>query len=178
MEPLSYIKTKTDIENKLELLEEINLENKSKKVYNNKVQKLLQLICEAIKIQINMAEEKDDIIKLIYKIRYFGFIYFSETEQIKNIINLEEIQKMIITKACKQRIITIFSKKINENYEITKFIFQIDIIELENIYLKLKQCEKNIELEILDEENTYKTLSIPEITELNVKTGKKIKIFI
>ena len=75
MEPLNFIKTKTEIENKLVLLKELKLEKQNKEILFAKVNELLNLVCKSMKIQIDNAEEKEDIIKLIYVTRYFGLIY-------------------------------------------------------------------------------------------------------
>ena len=178
IEPLNFIKTKTDIENKLVLLKELELEKQNKEILSTKVNELLNLVCKAIKIQIDNAEEKEEIIRLVYVIRYFGLIYISEKEQVKDKIDINLIQKLIITKACKQRIITIFSKNIKENYTIIKNILQTDIIELEKMYLRFNTKTNKTILEIYDEENMYNTLEIPNIEEPNVKQNKKIKVFI
>lgn len=178
MEPLNFIKSKTEIENKLGLLNELELEGQYFKICDGKITEILNFICKAIKIKIDNAEEKEDIIRLIYVIRYFGLIYISEKEQVKDRIDINLIQKLIITKACKQRIITIFSKNIKENYEIVKNILQTDIIELEKIYLKIIVKEGKTLLEIYDEENMYNTIEMQNIEELNVKPNKKIKVFI
>ena len=178
MEPLNFIKTKTEIENKLVLLKELELEKQNKEILSTKVNELLNLVCKAIKIQIDNAEEKEEIIRLVYVIRYFGLIYISKKEQVKDKIDINLIQKLIITKACKQRIITIFSKNIKENYTIIKNILQTDIIELEKMYLRFNTKTNKTILEIYDEENMYNTLEIPNIEEPNVKQNKKIKVFI
>ena len=178
MEPLNFIKTKTEIENKLVLLKELKLEKQNKEILFAKVNELLNLVCKSMKIQIDNAEEKEDIIKLIYVTRYFGLIYVSETEQVKDRIDINLIQRLIITKACKHRIITIFSKNIKENYTIIKNILQTDIIELEKMYLRFNTKTNKTILEIYDEENMYNTLEIPNIEEPNVKQNKKIKVFI
>lgn len=178
MEPLNFIKTKTEIETKLTLIKEIDLLKQDKKIYNQKVKELLGLVYEAIRIQINNIEEKETLINLIYKMRYYSLIYVTENEQVYNIVDVNPFQKLVITKACKLKIITIFSKNIKENYEIIKSILQTDIIELEKIYFKFIQKENKIILEIYDEDNIYKTLEFSTIEELNVKLNKKIKVFI
>lgn len=178
MEPLNFIKTKTEIENKLALLKELDLKKQSQKLRDAKINELLTFVCKAIKTQIDNVEEKEDIIRLIYIVRYFGLIYVSETEQVKDRIDINLIQRLIITKACKQRIITIFSKNIKENYEIIKNILQTDIIELEKMYLKFNTKQGRFLLEIYDEENMYNTLEVAELEDLNVKQNKKIKVFI
>lgn len=178
MEPINFIKTKTEIEKKLAIIKELELQNNDEKTYENKVAELLKLVCEALEIQINKAEEKENIVKLIYKIRYYGLIYISENKQVKDIVDINNIQKMIITKACKQRIVTIFSKNIKENYNILQNILQTDIIELEHIFLKFIQKNDKTVLEIYDEENLSRTIELSDIKELNVKLNKKIRVFI
>ena len=178
MEPINFIKTKTEIEKKLAIIKELELQNNDEKTYENKVAELLKLVCEALEIQINKAEEKENIVKLIYKIRYYGLIYISENKQVKDIVDINNIQKMIITKACKQKIVTIFSNNIKENYNILQNILQSDIIELEHIFLKFIQKNDKTVLEIYDEENLSRTIELSDIKELNVKLNKKIRVFI
>jgi len=176
MEPLNFIKLKTELETNLIMLKELKLEKKDTKIYNQKIEQLLKLINKAIEVQINNLEEKEDIVKLIYMVRYYGLIYANKSKRVKDLINLNKIQKQIITEACKRKAITIFSKNIKENYEIVKNIFEIDIIELEKIYFKFVAIQEKILLEIYDEGNLYKTVELVEIEELYVKFNKKIKV--
>ncbi len=178
MEPLIFIKTKNEVENKLQLIKEINLQNINEKIYNTKVKELLDLVNRAIKIKIDYAMEREEIKKLIYQIRYYTSIYVKKDKQIKDLVNTDNIQKEIITKACKQRYITIFSPDIKQNYEIVKNIFQTDIIELEKIYFKFMYKDNQLELKMYDEENLYKTFNYENVNELNVKLNKKIKVFV
>lgn len=177
MEPLNFIKIKTEIENKLILLKEIELQNENKKIYEDKIKELLKLVCKAMKIKVDKEENKEELIRLVYKVRYFGLIYVNN-KQVKDFIDINTIQRLVITKACKQKAITIFSKNIKENYEIIKNILKTDIIELEKMYFKIIKKEDKIFLEIYDEEDLYKTIELKKIEELNVKLNKKIKVFI
>lgn len=178
MEPLNFVRTKTEIEDKLTLIKELDLKEISKDIYNTKVKELLKLVCEAIQIQIEMATEKKDIINLIYKIRYYGLIYVEKNKQIQDIIDIEQVQRRIITKACKKKIITIFSRNIKQNYAIIENILKTDIIELEKMFFKFVKQNNKIILNIYDEENLSKTIEFKSIEELNVKVDKKVKVFI
>jgi len=178
MEPINYIKTKEEIENKLTLIKELDLQNLNKKTYNTKIKELLKLVGSAIKIQVDITDNKDKIISLLYKMRYYSSIYVQKDKQIKEVIDLNTVQRLIITKACKLKSITIFSRNIKENYEIIKNILKTDIIEVEKLYFKFIQNENKILLEIYDEENLYKSVEYDNIEELNVKLNKKIKVFI
>jgi len=177
MEPLNFIKTKTEIENKLIVLKELELNNLEENIHYTKIKELLNLVDAAIKIKISNIEDDEEIKKLIYVIRYYSLIYIEKKKQVKDIIDVDKIQRLIITKACKQKIITIFSRNIKENYEIIKNILQTDIIELEKIYFKFIQENGKLFLEIYDEDNIFKTIELGKIEELNVKINKKIKVF-
>jgi len=177
MEPLNFIKTKTEIESKLILLKEIELQNEPQKIYEDKIKELLKLVCKAMKIKVDKEENKEELTRLVYKVRYFGLIYVNN-KQVKDFIDINTIQRLVITNACKQKAITIFSKNIKENYEIIKNILKTDIIELEKMYFKFIKKEDKILLEIYDEEDLYKTIELKNIEELNVKLNKKIKVFI
>lgn len=178
MEPINYIKEKEKIENKLALIKELDLQNLNKKTYNTKIKELLKLVGNAIKIQVDSIDDKDKIIKLLYKVRYYNSIYVQNDKQVKELVDMNAIQRLIITKACKLKSITIFSRNIKENYEIIKNILKTDIVELGKLYFKFIQSESKILLEIYDEENLYKSVEYDNIEELNVKFNKKIKVFI
>lgn len=178
MEPLNFVNLKEKIEKNLKIIKELDLQNYSEKIYNTKVKELIETVYQALKIKIYNITEKQDIVKLIYQIRYYSMIYVNKQKQVKDICNIDEIQRLIITKACKQKIITIISKNIKENYNLIRNILQTDIIELEKMSFKFMKNEDKIILEIFDEENKYKTLEFDHIEELNIKLNKKVKIFI
>ena len=177
MGPLNYAKEKIEIEEKIELIKEINLQKITKKTYNKKVQELLQVVVEIFKIQIRKLNEKENILRLIYLIRYYELIYVDEKKQVVDVIDLNEIQKLAITTACKKGSMNIFSKIIKENYEVLKNIFQADIIELEKIYFKIFDNKDKSKLEIYDENIMYKTIELNKITGLNIKPNKKVRVF-
>ena len=178
MAPLNYAKQKIELEEKIELLKEIDVQKITKRTYNKKIQELIQLVFEIFKLQIRSFNEKESILKLIYLIRYYELIYVDEKTQVIDLIDIKEVHKLAITTACKRENMTIFSKIIKENYEILNNIFQSDIIELEKIYLKIFDNKGKIKLEIYDENTMYKTIEMNTIKGLNVKPNKRIKVFI
>lgn len=178
MEPLNYIKNKEETFRNLAIIKELNLKETDEEIYNKKTKELIEIVNKAIKIKVEKTENKEELIRLIYKIRYYSKIYIENDKKISEIADMNPIQKYIITEACKRKNVTIFSKNIKENYDIIKNILELDIIELEKIYFKFVSKNEKIELEIYDEENKYKTIEFDKIEELNVKMNKKIKVFI
>lgn len=178
MKPLNFMQARTELENKLNIIKELDLKKNSNKIYNTKVKELLELTNKALEIQINNAEERGDIRDLVYKIRYYRLIYINENKQIREAVKLDKIQELAITKACKLKLINIFSLDIKDNYKIIKNIFDTDIIELSKIQFKFINKKEGIFLEIYDEKNIYKTIELSAIKELNIKFNKKYKIII
>lgn len=104
MEPLNFMKMKLEIENRLKLLNEINLNEDTKKVYDKKIKELIQLICETFKIQADSFIERREIINVIYVIRYYKSIPVIKNKKVKDIVNFDELERYIITIACKEKI--------------------------------------------------------------------------
>lgn len=177
MKPSNFVATREKLASQIAMLQEMALDREDKEIYNLKRTELINVCLEAMNQQIQKAEEKEDIIKIIRQIRYYSLIYVDEKTQVKDIVDINPIQKAIITKACKNKVITIFSLDIEENYEIIKKILQTNIIELKNMFFKFVKQEQ-IVLQIYDEKNIYKTCKLSNIKELNVKLNKKIKVFI
>lgn len=82
-------------------------------------------------------------------------------------------------KACKEKVLTIFSNEETLNKQILQNQFQSKIINLANTNYLLKYHKGILKIEIYDtniEEET-KELQITEKVELQVKLNKKIKLF-
>lgn len=178
MEPLNFMKMKLDIENRLTLLNEINLAEDTQEIYNKKIKELIKLIIEVFKIQLDNSIEKREIIDIIYKIRYYKTIPITNNQKVQDITNFENLEKYVITIACKEKVINIISRNIIENYEIIKNVFQTDIIKLEKIHLKINKEQNKYILEIYEEENKTANISFENLAELNIAENKKIKLFI
>ena len=178
MEPIYYMEEKRTLKENLDLIKELELKEPNNKNSIRIIIKFLESVLEALKIQINNYKTKEEIRKFIYLFRYFRHIYITEKKQVKDIVDTDDVQKLIITKGCKEKIITIFSKDIEENYEIIRTIFSTNTIELEKTSLKINQAEDKTIIEVYDEEVLSETIDINKTKELNVKENKKIKVFI
>ena len=178
MEPLNFMQMKLEIENKLKLLNEINLADDTSKIYQTKIKELIKMVCETFKIQVDSFVEEKEIKEIIYKIRYYKSIPITKNKKVQDIVNFNDIEKYVITMACKERIINIISKNIKENYEIIKNIFKTDIIKLDKIYVKVVKKDDTFFIEIYEDENQNATIEFNTIEELNISENKKIKLFV
>lgn len=156
-------KLKEEYEEKTELLKpDIFLENKEKEekkyelLEKKDIEKALvefeKIFLEAFLIKIEKAENKEEITNLIYEFRYYQMLPFDENKNIYESKELEskikEVEEKILEKA-------ISNKVINENIEKTIFhyIFTTKIINLEEIYIQVKESENKIIIEFSENNN-------------------------
>lgn len=149
LKPANYLKRKTELEaysnilkNKNSIQEEmIELEKEFLIFFNKK---------------INKVETRDEIVNIIYELRYMKYIPISKTENIKDIeiLNtaIEKLIKKAITKACKIGAMRIVSMDIALNYEIISYALDTKIIELEEIKLSLEYRENSLIIKVFDKE--------------------------
>ena len=136
------------------------------------------LLKQAIEI-----EDSEQLINIIYKLRYYRELFVDKKLKIKNIEKLEkninEIYKIVITKACKNDDIKIINLDIETNYKIIKDILDTKIIDLDEIKVKLKWSLDRLvvcvyENEILEREINFNNIKRDDI---GIKLNKKIKLF-
>lgn len=181
MKPMNFVKKKTEISKRYELLNEINFDIDSKKEIYKLVILLQKKFIKLLDEKFKKIELKKEIIEYIYLFRYYKLIYINDEKQIKDIEELQEelrkAEKHLITKACKLKAMNILCKDIDKNYELVSKILSYNIIELEDVSLEFKKHDKNIVLTIYDEETIEDTIIYDGNEELNVKFNKKIKLF-
>ena len=116
-----------------------------------------------------------NLVKLIYKFRYYMLLPFDETKNIKNVDSLEnetiEIEKELMKQAKKYKIISN-----NVPFEVWTHIFETRIIELDQLYYKIFLEYDKKYVQIFDEKISEEKYLINNI-EKN-KVNKKVKIFI
>lgn len=183
MEPKEFVKVKEERQENKKFYDEWNIKD-TQEINELPFIKDLQIqFLDLLKSDIEKLENKEQIVNYIYKLRYYKFLPYknekiSEIKEIKN--KLEEIEKILIEKACEKKVIARLSEDNELNYKILKNIFITKIIDLESIVLILKYNKDVLSIEIYDGnimENTTEII-IDKKTELCVKLKKKIKIFI
>lgn len=181
MKPMNFVRKKTELSKKYELLNEINfdapLDEEIYKLLIDLQIKFLKLFNEKIK---NIQSRKE-IIEYIYLFRYYKLIYLNYEKQIKDVEELQteirKTEKHLITKACKLKAMNILCQDIEKNYELVSKILSYNIIELEDVNLEFKKHEKNIVVTIYDDDTIEDSIIYDGNEELNVKFNKKMKLF-
>lgn len=180
MKPMNFIKKKEKISKEYEILNGIILETRKVQV-STLIKNLQKEFLKLFNEKISGIQTKKDILHYIYLFRYYKLIYVNESEQIKDLKEIDEeirmSEKHLITKACKLKAMNILSTNIEENYKLVSKILDYNIIELEDVNLEFRKQDKNIIIEIFDDEVIEDTIICDLSKELNVKFNKKIKLF-
>lgn len=186
LEPAYYIEVKTKLEEKLDLLSSLELTNKQIEKENISCSiKLEKAVMDCFKIvigeidQIEKANKKEELIRLIYRFRYVCFLYIENGERINKIKQLQgkiiEIQKMLQQKAEELKCINKIAKE-EKDFEIFSVLFDTRIINLENIVVELQKGE-TIEALLYETDTLEKKIPLSISKEdLIVKLDKKVKL--
>lgn len=183
LDPGYYVKVKNELEEQLDLLSHIDLGNEKEKKKKEYGIKLQRVIIDCLEIKIKKADKKEEILDLIYKFRYYNFIYLNENILIKDEPKLQDkknrIEKLLIQKAIKEKIVLDITKDENVNIEILKILLESRIINFEKVVIEIKE-ENEMVIYIYDGDILEKKISINEITkkDILVKKEKKIKLII
>lgn len=177
LKPSNFIKRK----NELEQYEKILKNNSS---IDEEIVELEKEFLIFLNKKVNKVNTRDEIIDIIYELRYLKNIpikngkLISEIEILNNAI--DRILKKVVTLACKIGIIKIISMDIALNYEIIKYALDTKIIELEGIKLFFEKQEGALIIKIFDKEvfekQGKKKVDLKKDI-LEVKFKKYIKLF-
>ena len=168
--------------------EELQLYYNIKNEQKGLEESLIELQKEFIKVIDKKVEKEninDELIDIIFKIRYYENIFINENQNIKQIEELSElINKLkykLIKKSCTKAILRIFSMDIKLNFKIINEILDTKIIELEEIKVKLNYDNENLKIEVYDKEVFEKEINLKfsgNKKDLEVKNNKLISLFI
>lgn len=184
MNPKKYESNKEEIENKLKILKILDENDISKENLENEFIELQKIFLNCLKSKVQVAKEKDEIIDLIYYLRYYENLPMNNKSKVidNEIISgeIRTIGEMIIAKASNLKFINIISKNGILNLNIIKSIFKSRVIDLENIELEIKLKDDILQVNVYDDDNLESDFKIKiDIVSkrMDVKTNKRIKLF-
>jgi len=182
MDPKKYVQKKDEIKNVLDYL---CIDEKEKTSSDKFIIEMQKVFIECFFSEINTINDKTEIIKILYKIRYYINIIYDKNKYIKDIPELkeeiEDLKEKTIEKLFEYKLVFDFSGNDKINKKIISNILNTRIINLQTIFIILKKEEKEIKIGIYDEEdelNSIETIIIEDTNKINLKTGKKIKLFL
>ena len=183
----SYVLKPTNYLKKIKELKAFEEIYKDKQTEEECLIELQKKFLNFIDKKINIAEKKEDIIKLFYILRYYKYISFSKESLIKDLdtlnVEIDKISKKIITKACKMGLLRILSMDIKENFNIINDMLDSKIIKLEDIKFNVQEYPEDKQIviintydnEVIDKQIAYDTFNNKK---LEVKLKRMMKLFI
>ena len=174
--PKEYVEQKQSLEKENEFLQTISEEISAEDI----VELSREFIKTAkSKIEKISEENKEELTKWIYKLRYYRYIPINEEQKIKDLEELnddfKEIVKLIIIKAQSFKLWDNFTEDSNLTYQILKEIFNTKIIKLENINIQCRYENKVLYVEYYDDSIIDNTIKF-DVNSVKIK--KKFKLFV
>lgn len=169
---MNYLQEKNSKVERKEFLEISNFNQEQKEEL---VIDFIKTFLQCLNIQIKELKEQEEIVKLIYKFRYFMCLPFNTEKNIKDVEQLKKdilkTEKILVKKAIEKNAI---SSKIP--FVILKHVFETRIIILEELYYKITTEHEKYYIQIFDENISEEKFEIKPVEK--AKINKKIKIFV
>lgn len=180
--PKVYLIKKEELEQECEIVKDI--ENAE---LEEELLKLEKAFISCMEQKLQNVHLSDDIINLIYELRYYRNIYFYKDKLVKDIEVLEnrtqKLMKEVITVACKFGLVTIFCDNADYNYSIISHFLDTNIIDIDDIRLSINinSTKDRIKVTIYDKDVIEKSVELRyNLSEKNLKVRirKPTKIII
>lgn len=182
VKPANYSGLKNELVEKMQIMSVVD-ENKTIRDYAIDYQR------EIIKCFGKVIEKigsKDEIIDIIYKMRYYRKLRVTENEKVEDIPILfnqfNKLLKFVVTKACKEKVFNIFCQDIELNYNIISVALDTAISNYEDVDISLKIVAENVvEVTVYDNEIVDKREEIEftaDVKDLNFKQKRRIPMYV
>ena len=178
MNPINYMNYKRELEKFIE----INTENPQ-----DKDETIIKLQEEFIKVLKDNCYETDDtegLENLIFKMRYYRYLYITEELQIRDVDNLRGLLDVVTKQAIHKLVLLENIKRIaiddNLNEEIINTILDTKIIDLKSLKFEIDIKEDSVKIKTYESEVFEKEFEIKGTfskKNFDVKQGKIYKLF-
>lgn len=180
IDPKKYIIRKNRVEKDYDFLKNLSTEG----VESGKLINLCKCVLKTFKMRVEEAQTREELLKLVYEVRYFRFINWDNEKILKEIKELSIPFYKVMIKLIKKLINFKWADTIctmqRVNLRSLIRLFDSKIIDLDNLTLEAKYDENGIKVQYYDTnvlENEF-TIQIKEkIDPKKFKLKKKIKVF-
>ena len=135
--------------------------------------------------RIEKTVTKEELIDCIYELRYYNFLPYNGEKNIKDVEKLQEhlenAKELLIKKLYNNKVINTISTNEENDIEVVKKIFDLKMINLEDIYLQIKKKDDEYIVKFYDDKETLETEEIIKLEfkkKDKIKLNRKIKLFI
>lgn len=181
VKPTNYTKMKNELYEKIQIMSIVN-EKQSLRDY------AILFMREVIKCfaqNIEKINSKEEIIDIIYQMRYFKKIRITRKEKLEDIKVLHDevssMLKYVVTKGCKEKVFNIFCKNIEYNFRIIETALNTAIANYEYTDISVEIKDGMLEIVVYDNEVVDKKDEIDfPLTkkDLDVKQKKRIPMYV
>lgn len=185
LNPKKFVAYKKEMEQKYKYLKLVDTENLEKEIEHSII-KLQKIFLRCYKQKIEKIENKIDLMNSIYEFRYYNLLPFNYEIDINKVKPIEkelkETRRLLLDKAQELKVMIVTSKNKEIDEEILKNIFNIRMITLEDIYIKLTKEKEKIYIQLFDEDAFEEKIELKGLEKINkkdleIKLNKKIKVF-
>lgn len=185
LKPQNFVAYKRELETKAKYLKLLEIKDIPEQIKES-ILELQKIFLQCYQTKIKKITTKIELMKFMNEFRYYRFLPFKEEEIIGEKKELEElikkVEKLLIEKAHALKVIDIFAKQKEIDYEILKNIFQVRVINLEDLYVKLTKNKDRYYIQLFDENIFEEKKEITLINnenkkEIFLKMNKKVKVF-
>ena len=181
VKPMNYTNLKSELSEKVRIMSVVD-EKKDIREYEIA---FLKDVIKCLAYNIEKMSSKEEIIDIIYKIRYFRKIRVTEGEKVEDIpqlfTDISRILKYTITKGCKEKVFNIFCKDIDYNYQIIDVALNTAISNYEDIDISLKIEDEYLKVTVYDNEviDKQEKLEFPLTSkDLSIRQNKPVPMYV
>lgn len=181
VKPSNYANLKSELSEKVRIMSVVD-ERKDIREYEIA---FLKDVITCLAYNIEKISSKEEIIDIIYKIRYLRKIRVTENEKIEDIPQLfndiSRILKYTITRGCKEKVFNIFCKDIDYNYQIIDVALNTAISNYEDIDIALKIDDGFLKVTVYDNEviDKQEELNFPLTSkDLSIRQNKPVPMYV
>jgi hypothetical protein len=184
MDPRNYRKERDELQTEYKYVSLVETENLDKQIFKEIIS-LQKEVLRCIRIKAINSKDKDELIKVIYEMRYFNLIPINENQNISNVSGLSRIssitQKEILKKAQELKLVNGAFQDESKDIEFFKYIFSLQIISLEDVYFRIYKEKEDYYVQFFDEDiidEKFKINLKVQKDDFKIKINKKNKLFV
>lgn len=183
MNPKQYRNIYNGLQTEYQYVKLANMEDYSRKL-SYLVIKLQKLVTKCLIIKIRNTNEKSEIIKELYEVRYYNLLPLKTNKNLGDSKQLDALLKPlkeeVLFKARKNKVMAEIFHSPENDINLLKEIFSWNIISLEDIYIKIDKEADHYYAYFYEEDMMEKKKELDfefDIKDLRIKFGKKYKLF-
>lgn len=180
IDPKKYVIRKSKVESDYKFFEDLKTDG----IDSGKLIKLCKYVLKSFKIRVEEAQTREELLKLVYEVRYFRFLHWDDEKILKEIDSLTISFYKVMIKLIKKLINFKWAETIctvpKANLKALIMLFNSKIIDLDNLIVETEYINNGIKIQYYDTnvlENEFIINLKEDIDIKKLKLKKKIKVF-